>query len=111
MVKKAKANTSQKRAANKTKSESGEMELTKGEQRKLNALCKSIGDELGKEAFEKWLKQQRSAKTPAPEDKNASVIAETLFKLIEEEKLRMPRGGYLVTRGRGRVNVTRPKTE
>ena len=30
-------------------------------------------------------------------------LAETLLKLIDEGKIRIPRGGYLVTRGRGWV--------
>jgi hypothetical protein len=38
-------------------------------------------------------------------------LAETLLKLIDDGKIRIPRGGYLVTRGRGRVVVTRPKSE
>jgi hypothetical protein len=40
-----------------------------------------------------------------PEDKNAALIADTLIPLIEKNKLRIPRGGYLVRRGRGRVIV------
>jgi len=31
-------------------------DLTKGEIRKLNALKKSIGDELGQKAFDEWRK-------------------------------------------------------
>ena len=46
-----------------------------------------------------------------PTDKNAEVIAEILMKLIEEKKLRLPREGYLITRGRGRVIVTKAESE
>jgi len=88
-----------------------ESALTKGELRKLNALRKSIGDKLGEEAFAKWLKKQSAAKSAVTEDKNAALIAETLAKLIDEKNLRIPRGGYLVTRGRGRVIVKQPKQD
>ena len=35
-----------------------EASLTKGQIRKLNALKKSIGDNLGEQAFSKWLQTQ-----------------------------------------------------
>ncbi len=82
--------------------------LTKGQLRKLNALRKSIGEKLGEEAFAKWLKKKEQAQGTVTEDKNAALIAEMLMKLINENKLRIPRGGYLVTRGRGRVIVEQP---
>lgn len=110
--------------ARKTKSKSGgkgraktptpavdQKQLTKGELRKLNALRKSVGEKLGEETFSKWLKKQGAANDTVAEDKNATLIAEALIKLIDEKSLRIPRGGYLVTRGRGRVVVTRAKGE
>lgn len=107
MAKKAKP----KKVAQTEASNSGIVEstLTKGELRKLNALRKSIGDKLGDEAFGKWLKKQNTAQGTVAEDKNAALIAESLIKLIDEKDLRIPRGGYLVTRGRGRVIVEQPK--
>jgi len=42
------------------------------------------------------------------EDKNAALIADALQPLIEKNKLRIPRGGHLVRRGRGRVIVEPP---
>ena len=111
MARKAKAKGNAKSPVKATKRTFDGEEISAGEDRKLKALCKSIGDELGREAFTKWLKKQRAAKAAAPEDKNAAVIAETLLKLIDDKKLRIPRGGYLVTRGRGRVVVTRAKSE
>ena len=80
--------------------------LTKGELRKLNALRKSVGDKLAEDTFGKWLKKRQSAQTGVEEDKNAALIADELIKLIEEKNVRIPRGGYLVTRGRGRVIVS-----
>ena len=88
-----------------------ESALTPGQLRKLNALRKSVGDDLGEQTFSAWLKKQQSKEPTVPTDKNAELIAETLMKLIEEKKLRLPRGGYLVTRGRGRVVVTKAESE
>ena len=84
-----------------------EKALTKGELRKLNALRKSVGDEIGDKAFMDWLRK-RPAAMAEPEDNNAALIADTLIPLIEQNKLRIPRGGYIVRRGRGRVIVERP---
>ncbi len=105
MAKKRNAKSAEPTAAKPTIDESA---LTKGQLRKLNALRKSVGYKLGEEAFAKWLKKQGKAKNNAPEDRNAALVAETLMKLIDEKKLRIPRGGYLVTRGRGRVIVEQP---
>ncbi len=82
-----------------------EDQLSKGEARKLTALRKSLGDDIANKAFGEWL-----ASEPAPVeagDKNAELIAEILVDQINQGKLRIPRGGYLVRRGRGRVVVER----
>ena len=80
----------------KTKPAIDEKALTKGELRKLNALKKSIGDELGNEAFAKWL--------AGKENPNIELIEKALDPLIE--KIRIPRGSaYAVRRGRGRFIV------
>ncbi len=81
--------------------------LTKGELRKLAALRKSVGEDIGDQAFMDWLRKKPAA-IAEPEDKNAALIADTLVTLIEQNKLRIPRGGYLILRGRGRVIVVRP---
>ncbi len=82
-----------------------ESELTKGQIRKLNALRKSIGEEIAHKAFADWLTSQPEAVEVV--DKNAELIAELLVDQINQSKLRIPRGGYLVRRGRGRVVVER----
>ncbi len=87
-----------------------EKALTKGELRKLNALRKSVGEDVGEKAFVEWLRK-KPAKVFAPEDKNAALIADTLIPLIEKNRLQIPRGGYLVRRGRGRVIVERPPSD
>jgi hypothetical protein len=44
-------------------------------------------------------------------DKNAGTIIEALQPLIENGKLRIPRGGYILRRGRGRVIIERPEAD
>ena len=87
-----------------------EGDLTKGQLRKLNALRKSVGEKIGEKAFADWLASQPAAES-APADKNAELIVNTLGKLVDQKKLRIPRGGYLLKRGRGRVIGTRAKTD
>ena len=79
-----------------------EASLKKGELRKLNALRKSVGPTIADEAFAKWLDQV--AETPEM-DENAQMISDALWGLIQEGKLSIRRGGYVVRRGRGRVIV------
>ncbi len=84
-----------------------EKDLTKGQLRKLNAVRKSLGQEIADKAFAEWLEQQPAEKSE-PEDKNAKLIVRTLEPLVLGNKLKIPRGGYLVKRGRGRIVVGRP---
>ena len=77
--------------------------LSKGERRKLNAPHKSIGAEIGDRAFLEWL-STRSAGSEK-ENPNAGTIIDTLWPLVEEGRLAIPRGGYLLRRGRGRIIV------
>ena len=78
--------------------------LTKGQRRKLNALRKSVGEEIGEQAFAAWLSAQ-SAGAKADADTDARTIVDTLWPLIEDGTLAIPRGGYLIRRGRGRIIV------
>ncbi len=96
--------------ARKTAPKLDEKALTKGELRKLNVLRKSVGEDVGEKAFMDWLRK-KPAKVVAPEDKNTALIADTLIPLIQQNKLRIPRGGYLIRRGRGRVIVESPGTD
>ena len=75
--------------------------LTKGQLRKLDALRKSVGVDIGERAFKDWLASQ-PAQT---RDRNAEFIAETLWPLVQQGQIALPRGGYLIKRGRGRVVV------
>ena len=76
--------------------------LTKGQLRKLNALRKSVGSEVGEKAFAEWLSLQPAAVTP---DRNAALVVDILWPLVQEGELAIPRSGYLIRRGRGRIIV------
>ena len=93
-----------------TSSTVDERNLTKGQLRKLNALRKSVGDEIGERALLEWLEHQPEPESP-PADKTAELISTTLYDLVEQKRLKFPRGGYLVRRGRGRVIVEPARTE
>ena len=85
-----------------SKSAFEEKSLTKGELRKLNALRKSIGEELAEEAFGKWYSQE--AKGRENSDPNVELFEEALNPLID--KVRIQRGSaYAIRRGRGRFIV------
>ncbi len=90
----------------KPKAAIDESQLKKGEVQKLNALRKSLGDKIANKAFSEWMTSQPNAVAEIV-DKNAELIAEVLVDQINQGTLRIPRGGYLVTRGRGRVIVER----
>ena len=77
--------------------------LTKGQLRKLTALRKSVGDEIGKRTFATWLASQKTV--DRKEDGNAATIVDTLWPLVEQGALAIPRGGYVLRRGRGRIVV------
>ena len=68
----------------KAKNGVNESNLSKGQLRKLNALRKSLGSEIANRAFSEWLSAN-----------------------IEAGRLSVPRGGYMVRRGRGRVIIER----
>ncbi len=76
--------------------------LTKGEIRKLNALRKSIGDKLADDAFSKWLKQKKSAKTVVRADPVAAKIAEALKPLSKDKSVNLGQYGYSIKRARGK---------
>ena len=75
----------------------------------LNALRKSVGGEIGEQAFAAWLSAQ-SAGAKADADTDAQTIVDALWPLIQEGTLAIPRGGYLLRRGRGRIIVERARS-
>ena len=84
-----------------------ESALSKGERRKLNALRKSVGAEIAERAFLEWLSTRPAGSEK--EDPHAGTIVDTLWPLVEEGRLAIPRGGYLLRRGRGRIIVERAR--
>ncbi len=86
-----------------------ERDLTKGQLRKLTALRKSLGKGIADKAFAEWLASLPEEK-PVSADKNAEAIAELLNPPVLEKKIKLPRGGYVVRRGRGRVVVERARS-
>ncbi len=78
-----------------------ESTLSKGEIRKLDALRKSVGNEIGDKAFAEWLSSRSDGSNG--KDPNADRIVDVLWPLVEARALKIPRGGYLLRRGRGRI--------
>ena len=76
-----------------------ESTLTKGQLRKLGALRRYVGDELGEEAFGKWMAQQAEA---ASVDPVAEKIEAALAGLAGDRKFRLGNYGYTVRRARGK---------
>ena len=76
--------------------------LTKAHARKLNALRKSVGDELGEEVFLKWLAQQKKASAARRADPVAEKIVEALARYAGDRTFRLGNYGYTVRRARGK---------
>ena len=71
-----------------------ETNLTKAQLRKLNALRKSVGADLGEEVFIKWLAREGNPKTKA--DPIAAKIVEALAGLENDPKFRLGNYGYTI---------------
>ena len=75
--------------------------LTKGQTRKLNALRKSIGEEIAEEAFSKWMKSQ--SQTPKEvRDPVADALVTALDQFKDDKTFRLGRKGYVVKRSKGK---------
>jgi hypothetical protein len=75
--------------------------LSKGQIRKLNALKKSIGDDLGEKAFTEWLTKQPKG-SPAKSDPIAEKIVSALSQFENDKSFRLGRKGYSIKRAKGR---------
>lgn len=78
-----------------------ESTLTKGQVRKLNALRKSLGDNIAEEAFTKWLVAQ-SKETKEARDPIADALVSALAHLQHDKGFRLGRRGYVVRRAKGK---------
>ena len=75
--------------------------LTKGQIRKLNALRKSIGDDIAEDAFGKWMKTQ--TKTPKEtRDPVADALVTALSHLTSDKSFKLGNKGYVVRRAKGK---------
>ena len=75
--------------------------LNKGQTRKLNALRKSLGNEIADNAFAKWMKTQTKENTP-PIDPVAEKIKDALSSLVHDKAIRLGSKGYIIKRSKGK---------
>jgi len=75
--------------------------LTKGQVRKLNALRKSVGNDIAEDAFGKWMKTQSKA-PKAARDPVADALVVALSNLISDKSIKLGNKGYVVRRARGK---------
>ena len=75
--------------------------LTKGQIRKLNALRKSVGDDIAEEAFTKWMKSQSKAPKDV-RDPVADALVAALDQFKEVKTFRLGAKGYVVKRSKGK---------
>ena len=75
--------------------------LTKGQVRKLNALRKSLGNDIAENAFGKWMKSQ--TKTPKDvRDPVADALVAALDQFKDDKTIRLGTKGYVVKRSKGK---------
>ena len=78
-----------------------EESLTKGQVRKLNALRKSLGNEIADNAFTKWMKTQ-TKENSVQIDPVAVKIEEALSSLVHDKSFRLGSKGYIIKRSKGK---------
>ena len=75
--------------------------LTKGQTRKLNALRKSLGNEIADNAFAKWMKSQTKDNSVLI-DPVAEKIKVALSSLLHDNAFRLGSKGYIIKRSKGK---------
>ena len=75
--------------------------LTKGQIRKLNALRKSVGDDIADVAFGKWMKSQPKAPNEV-RDPVADALVAALSHLKSDKSFKLGNKGYIVRRAKGK---------
>ena len=75
--------------------------LTKGQTRKINALRKSLGNEIADNAFAKWMKTQ-SKENSVQIDPVAEKIKVALSSLVHDNAFRLGSKGYIIKRSKGK---------
>ena len=76
--------------------------LTKGLVRKLNALRKSVGDNLAEEVFAKWLEGEVISQAKGKPDPVAMKIVKTLAGFQNDPKFNLGNYGYTLRRAKGK---------
>ena len=79
-----------------------EKDLTKGQTRKLNALRKSVGDDLAESVFAKWLSRQVKVVPTDKPDPVAEKILDAIAGLDKDPAFKLGNQGYSVRRARGK---------
>ena len=75
--------------------------LTKGQIRKLNALRKSVGDDIADVAFGKWMTTQ-SKKPEEVRDPVADALVAALSNLTSDKSFKLGNKGYVVRGAKGK---------
>ena len=75
--------------------------LNKGQIRKLNALRKSVGDDIAENAFGKWMKTQ-SKKPKEVTDPVADALVAALSNLQNDKSFKLGNKGYVVKRSKSK---------
>ena len=76
--------------------------ITKGQQRKLNALRKSLGNQIADKAFKEWLKQQAKQAPAERADPVVNKLLAALKGLEKDKSINLGRKGYVIKRAKGR---------
>ena len=76
--------------------------LTKGQIRKLNALRKSVGDDIAEDAFGKWIKSQSKTPNAFARDPVADALVAALSNLTSDKSFKLGTKGYVVRRAKGK---------
>ena len=75
--------------------------LNKGQIRKLNALRKSVGNNIADAAFAKWMKTQSKA-PKVVRDPVADALVAALANLQNDRSFKLGTKGYVVKRSKGK---------
>ena len=75
--------------------------LTKGQVHKLNALRKSVGDDIAEDAFGKWMKTQSNPSKDV-RDPVADALVAALSNLTSNKSFRLGTKGYVAKRAKGK---------
>ena len=76
--------------------------LTKGLVRKLNALRKSVGDDLAEEVFARWLEREAALQAKSKPDPVAMKIVGALAGFENDPKFNLGNYGYTLRRAKGK---------